>query len=111
MPMTSDAKRALSTTIRSLRVRLLEDLHAATETAYRLAVRSRDAGLDEAARTRRARLEGWVAEQLRAQGTRKATAEGVRTVAEFRQDAEKQAAYTLLNRLVILRLMEATGPG
>ena len=31
MSMTSDAKRALSTTIRSLRERLLSDLHAATE--------------------------------------------------------------------------------
>lgn len=67
MPMTPDARRALSTTIRSLRARLLGDLHDATQTAYRLSVRARDAGLDEAARSRRARLEAWVAEQIRAQ--------------------------------------------
>ncbi|MGA4981951.1 BREX-6 system adenine-specific DNA-methyltransferase PglX [Streptomyces cellulosae] len=108
MPMTSDAKRALSSTIQSLRARLLEDLHAATETAYRLSVHARDAGLDEAARARRGRLEAWVAEQLRAQGTAKA--KGNRSEDDFRREAEKQAAYTLLNRLVMLRLMEAPGP-
>ena len=103
--MTPDAKRKLSATIRSLRTRLLGDLHDATETAYRLSVRTRDAGLDEAARVRRGRLEAWTAEQARASGgTRKA-----RTVEDFRRDAEKQAAYTLLNRLVLLRLMEAAG--
>ncbi|XHM63353.1 BREX-6 system adenine-specific DNA-methyltransferase PglX [Streptomyces nigra] len=106
--MTSDAKRALSSTIRSLRARLLDDLHAATETAYRLSVHARDAGLDEAARARRGRLEAWVAEQLRAQGTAKA--KGDRSAEDFRREAEKQAAYTLLNRLVMLRLMEAPGP-
>jgi hypothetical protein len=106
--MTSDAKHALATTIRSLRSRFLEDLHAATETAYRLSVPSRDAGLDEAARARRGRLEAWVAEQVRAQG---ATGNRVsRSAEEFRREAEKQAAYTLLNRLVLLRLMEAPDP-
>ncbi|MFL4905934.1 BREX-6 system adenine-specific DNA-methyltransferase PglX [Streptomyces sp. MMS24-I2-30] len=108
MPMTSNAKRALSTTIRSLRARLLEDLHAATETAYRLSVHAREAGLDEAARTRRGRLEAWVAEQLRAQGAAKT--KGDRSADDFRREAERQAAYTLLNRLVMLRLMEAPGP-
>ncbi|MFE7369312.1 BREX-6 system adenine-specific DNA-methyltransferase PglX [Streptomyces anulatus] len=107
MPMTSDAKRALSTTIRSLRARLFEDLHAATETAYRLSVPARDAGLDEVARARRGRLEAWVAEQLRAQSAAKA--KGNRSADDFRREAEKQAAYTLLNRLVMLRLMEAPG--
>lgn len=108
MPMTSDAKRALSTTIRSLRTRLLDDLHAATETVYRLSVRAPDAGLDEATRARRGRLEAWVAEQQRTQGAGKAT--GGRSTEDFRREAEKQAAYTLLNRVVILRLMEAPGP-
>ena len=108
MPMTPDAKRALSITIRSLRSRLLDDLHAATETAYRLSVRASDAGLDQAARTRRGRLEQWCAEQARAH--RVAQAKGTRTTEDFRREAEKQAAYTLLNRLVMLRLLEAPGP-
>ena len=106
--MTSEAKRALSATIRSLRDRLLEDLHAATEMAYRLSVYARDAGLDEAASARRGRLEAWIAEQIRAQdntGTKRN-----RSREDFRREAEKQAAYTLLNRLVLLRLMEAPGP-
>lgn len=110
MPMTSDAKRVLSATVRLLRARLLESLHAATETAYRLAVRARDAGLDEAARTRRTRLEVWVAEQLRAQDASETMGKRPRTAEDFRCEAEKQAAYTLLNRLVILRLMETPGP-
>ena len=110
MSMTSDAKRALSTTIRSLRARLLDDLHAATETVYRLAVRARDAGLNEEARTRRTRLEAWIAEQLRAQDAGATKSKKPQTAEDFRREAEKQAAYTLLNRLVILRLMEAPGP-
>lgn len=108
MSMTSDAKHALATTVRSLRARLLDDLHAATETAYRLSVPSRDAGLDEAARARRGRLETWMAEQVRAQAA--VGAKGSRSKEDFRREAEKQAAYTLLNRLILLRLMEAPGP-
>lgn len=104
--MTPDAKKALSSTIRALRTRLLEDLHAATETAYRLSVRAQDAGLSERARVSRDRLEAWVAEQQRAdEATRKKGAKP-RTAEAYRGDVEKQAAYTLLNRLVVLRLME-----
>lgn len=104
--MTPEAKKALSSTIRGLRQRLLDDLHVATESAYRLSVRPQDAGLDEVARTKRRRLDDWLDEQLRAQapGARRRDRE------EFRREAEQQAGYTLLNRLVILRLMEEPGP-
>lgn len=105
MTMTPEARRALSSTIRGLRARLLDDLHAATETAYRLSVRARDAGLEEAARRKRARLEAWVAEQVRAQRATGSKGKGARSGKDFRRDVEKQAAYTLLNRLVLLRLM------
>src|SRR6185437_3094521 len=108
MPMTPGAKAALSTTIRELRERLLVDLRTATETAYRLSVRARDAGLDEAARTRRARLDAWIAEQMRAQDA--TASKSKRTEDDFRREAEKQAAYTLLNRLILLRLMEEPPP-
>ncbi|MCU0937002.1 MAG: BREX-6 system adenine-specific DNA-methyltransferase PglX, partial [Gammaproteobacteria bacterium] len=104
--MTPEAKRRLSGTVRSLRERLLEDLHAATESAYRLSVRARDAGLAEAARVRRQRLEEWVEEQVRGEA---AQGRAARTPEDFRREVEKQAAYTFLNRLVILRLMEAMG--
>ena len=113
--MTPEAKKALSSTIRGqqssatnggLQQRLLDDLRIATESAYRLSVRAQDAGLDEAARTKRKRLDRWLDEQVRAQ-----TAGGRRRErVEFLREAEQQAAYTLLNRLVILRLMEEPGP-
>jgi hypothetical protein len=105
--MTSEAKRALSATIRSLRARLLADLHDATEAAYRLSVRTQDSGLQEAARARRQRLETWTSEQLRTQQAAKTGTKVKRSSEDFRREAEKQAAYTLLNRLVLLRLMEA----
>ncbi len=106
MAMTPEAKKALSSTIRGLRQRLLEDLRLATESAYRLSVRAQDAGLDDAAKTKRLRLDSWLDEQLRAQaaGGRR------RQRDDFLREAERQAAYTLLNRLVILRLMEEPGP-
>lgn len=113
MTMTSDAKRALSKTIRELRAYLLEALHAAVETEYRFSIkRAQDADLDEARTARRRRFEGWIAEQLRAEAlSSKAAAKkkSGRTAEDFRRDAEKQAAYTLLNRLVFLRLLEAAG--
>ena len=106
MAMTPEAKKALSSTIRGLRQRLLEDLRLATESAYRLSVRAQDAGLDEAATTKRQRLEIWLEEQKRAQ----AAGGRSRPREDFLREAEQQAAYTLLNRLVILRLMEEPGP-
>ena len=130
MAMTSEAKRALSATIRRLRDHLLVALHDATESTYRLAVPAADAGLGEVARQRRGRFESWLREQVRSQQGRGKTAgartagartagaraagqrtAGARTAEDFRREAEKQAAYTLLNRLVLLRLMEAPGPG
>jgi hypothetical protein len=116
--MTPEAKQALSKTIRGtkgtpsgsenqgLRQRLLADLHDATESTYRLSVkRAQDSGLDEAGLRKRKRLEAWIDEQWRAEGG----VSGRRSREDFRREAEQQAAYTLLNRLVILRLMEAPG--
>ena len=118
MPMTPEAKQALSKTIRGpkgtpsgsenlgLRQRLLADLHDATESTYRLSVkRAQDSGLDEEGLRKRKRLEAWIDEQWRAEGG----VSGRRSREDFRREAEQQAAYTLLNRLVILRLMEAIG--
>ena len=112
--MTPEAKKALSSTIRGkqgttnggLRHRLLDDLRLATESAYRLSARVQDAGLDEAAKTKRQRLEIWLDEQKRAQEA----AGRRRQRDDFLREAEQQAAYTLLNRLVILRLLEEPGP-
>ncbi len=100
--MTPEAKKLLSSTVRALRARLLGDLQAAMETEYRFAVpRARDAGLGEAAARKRARLEAWLDEQLRAQGAG-GKGKQARTREDFRREVEQQAAYTLLNRLVVL---------
>ena len=103
--MTPEAKRTLSNTIRALRTRLLEDLHAATEGAYRLSLPATDAKLNESARIRRQRLESWIAEQVRALPLKEQAGASER----FRLEVEKDAASTLLNRIVYLRLLEASG--
>lgn len=102
MTMTSDAKTKLSKAIRALRERLLIELREATDRQYLLSIRNPK--LDAATRARRQRLEDWLAEQ-----ERRETGKPKRTQDHFRREAEKQAAYTLLNRLAILRIMEATG--
>ncbi len=86
--LTPEARSCLSTTIRTLRERLIADLDAAAESAYRLSIPADRAGLSESARVRRARLE-------RAIGNR--------------DRAAKEAAATLVNRLVLLRHLEALG--
>src|SRR5690606_18939467 len=106
--MTPEAKRKLSGAIRELRAYLIETLEGALMQEYRLAIpRAEDAGLDEARTAKRRRLEAWTAEQLRAEGGAKK--KGARAAEDFRREAVKQAAYTLLNRLVFLRLLEAAG--
>ncbi|MEX0671361.1 MAG: hypothetical protein WD060_12990, partial [Pirellulales bacterium] len=67
MAMTTDAKQALKETVRSLRARLLADLHNATESRWQLGVRVQNADLDEATRATRATFEAWAAEQVRTQ--------------------------------------------
>jgi len=47
-------------------VRLIDELGEATERAYRLSIPANKADLREASRIRRARLEGWIAEQVHA---------------------------------------------
>ena len=60
MTMTPEAKSQLSTTIRALRERLLEDLHTAVEGAYRMKLSRTQADLSEVPRTKRQRLEAWI---------------------------------------------------
>ncbi len=105
MTMTTEAKRALSKTIRGLRARLLEDLAEATERAYRLSIDAKRAELDEAARVKRTRLEGWIDEQVRALPAKARQGAPER----LRLEVVKDAAATLLVRLVYLRLLEASG--
>lgn len=107
MPMTPEAKRLLSNTIRGLRTRLLKDLHDEVVGTYRLTVvRAQDAGLAEAERARRARLDRWLDEQVRGEAEKGKRA---RSREDFLSDVIKLAAATLLNRIIFLRLLEAAG--
>lgn len=111
MSMTPEAKSKLSKIIRGtqgsanvgLRGKLLMDLEDETRRRYHLTIKQlSNAGLDEAHTAKRKRLEDWIDEQVRAEsGKNKRTAE------DFLIQVVRQAAYTLLNRIVILRLMEA----
>ncbi len=107
-PMSSEAKTWLSGTVRKLRESLLKGLQDEVESVYRLSLPAARAGLDEARTRQRERLEGYLDEQVRAGGlVGKETREqaGRRHLAA----AVKLAAATFLNRLVVLRQMEALG--
>lgn len=116
MPLTSEAKRLLAETIRGtqqdpekgLRARLLRAIHDEAERQYRLSVPIADAGLDEAHRRRRERVEGWIDERARATKP-KNKIELKAAKDRLLLQAEKEAAATLINRLVLLRQLEAQG--
>jgi hypothetical protein len=116
MPLTPEAKKLLAETIRGtsqdphkgIRARLLRAIHDEAERRYRLAVPIAQAGLDEAHRKRRERIEAYIGERARALKPRNKTelkAAEERLLAQ----CEKEAAATLLNRLVLLRHLEALG--
>ncbi|MBN2191667.1 MAG: BREX-6 system adenine-specific DNA-methyltransferase PglX [Polyangiaceae bacterium] len=106
--LTPEAKQLLSATIRGLRERLLRDLHDEAERRYHLSVPLGQAGLDEALGRRRARLDAWLDERVRAS---KARNDKERKAARERLlgQAVKEAGATLINRLVLLRHLEAMG--
>jgi hypothetical protein len=106
--LTPEAKQLLSRTIRELRERLLRDLRDAAEGRYRLSLPLDKARLPEELRKKRERLEGWLDERVRSAAPKdKKAAEAAR--ARFLADAQKEAAATLVNRLVLLRQLEALG--
>ncbi len=125
MPLTPEAKKLLAETIRGtqqdpekgLRARLLRAIHDEADRGYRLSVPLQDAGLDEAHRRRRERIEAWIDERARATPSPAGTARApVKSNAELRTteerllgQAEKEAAATFLNRIVLLRHLEALG--
>ena len=106
--LTPDAKQFLSTTIRGLRERLLRDIQDEAERRYHLSVPLSQAGLDEAHRRRRERLDAWIDERVRAS---KPKNDKERRAIRDRllQQAVKEAGATLINRLVLIRHLEAMG--
>ncbi|MBK8596377.1 MAG: BREX-6 system adenine-specific DNA-methyltransferase PglX [Holophagales bacterium] len=108
MTLIPSVRRRLSETIRDLRARLLADLHAAVVAEYRLTLPVARSGLSEAAAIKRQRLEGFLEEKVRAGRARDAAGkEEIRKRAL--EGAVKEAASTLLNRLVFVRRLEALG--
>jgi hypothetical protein len=106
--LTPEVKNKLSSTIRSLRDRLLTDLHNATESTYRLSIGAIEkAGLAEEAYRKRRRLEAWLEEQVRAEAGKKGDREAIRQ--RYLRSAQGLAAATMVNRLVVVRQMEALG--
>jgi hypothetical protein len=109
MNLTPTAKSYLSKTIRELRERLLRDIRDAAEADYRLSIlKVQEAGLDEARQVRRGRLEEWLDERVRATQPRNDQARAAARE-RFLNQAVKEAGATLLNRLVLVRHMEALG--
>jgi SAM-dependent methyltransferase len=106
--LTPEAKQLLAKTIRGLRARLIADLQAAAESRYRLSVPREKAGLAEEPSQRRGRLEAWLEERVRATPTQNKKEAGAAR-SRFLLDAVKEAAATLLNRMVLLRHLEALG--
>ena len=103
MYLTPQAKSKLSNTIRSVRERLLIDFHNAIDSAYRLSIPLKTAGLSEELHMKRQRLEQWLDEQSRSET--KAKKDEVRQ--RYLKTAEKLAAATFLNRLIVIKQMEA----
>lgn len=118
MPLTPDAKRVLKDTIRDLRLHLCGPVEAESDDhgaihdearrRYRLSESSTTAALDEAHSRRRERIEAWIDERARATRA-KNKAELNATKDRLLRHAEKEAAATLINRLVLLRQLEAHG--
>jgi hypothetical protein len=116
MSLNPDAKKLLAETIRGttqapekgLRARLLVAIHDEADRRYRLSVPIAEAGLDETHRSRRKRIEDWLDERTRATKP-KNKAEQRATRDRLLTQAETESAATLINRLVLLRHLEALG--
>ncbi|MTJ10670.1 BREX-6 system adenine-specific DNA-methyltransferase PglX, partial [Anabaena sp. UHCC 0204] len=106
--LTPEAKNLLSSTIRNLRERLITDLYNAVDSAYRLSISASQAKLPEEQRIKRKRLETWLKEQNQGEGKGKKAAEKQQQELHL-QTAVKLAAATFINRLVVIKQMEAQG--
>ncbi len=109
--LTSTAKAQLAKTIRSLRDRLLNDLHNAVESTYLMGVKLERVKLDEERHRKRQRLEDWLAMQVKGELAIKKGKVSEKLKQEMqerhRRDLEKLAAATWLNRLVAIKHLEA----
>jgi hypothetical protein len=111
--LDSTTKEALRKMVRGLRQPLIDAFLEHAKSEYHLDVPADKARLTEAAAAHRRRLEQWIEEQCRATRVKKAgsKAKGAKDPLRMRflEQAAKEAAYTLLNRLVFVRTLEHHG--
>jgi hypothetical protein len=105
--LDSDSRKALEETIRRTRGTLPETLKKHTQSRLRLSLSLDKSGLEEPERTVRERFEQWRDERVRALKALDPKADD-KALGERALDlAVHECAATLVNRLVILRAMEA----
>ena len=108
MPMTEDAKSALSNTIHHLRKHLLRQLRKQTISLYQLHIENIEiANLPEELRRKRVRLENWIEAQI--QSKKKSETESAALKEYFLMEIVKKAVYKTLNRHIYIRLLEGFG--
>ena len=97
MPLTPEAKSLLAETIRGtaqapergLRARLLRAIHDEADRKYRLSVSIDEAGLDEAHRRRRERIDAWIDERTRGTKVRGDLHEQIDVPGQHRVDVDE----------------------
>ena len=109
--LTPTAKSQLSKTIRNLRDRLITDLHNAVESTYLMGVKLEQVQLDEERHCKRERLEQYLEELVKGDLAVYKGKQSPKLKQELRdrhrQDLEKLAAATWLNRLAVIKHLEA----
>ncbi|MEA5477966.1 DNA methyltransferase [Pseudanabaena galeata UHCC 0370] len=111
--LSPTTKAQLSKTIRNLRDRLLNDLHNAVESTYLMGVNLEQVQLDEERHCKRERLEKYLEELVKGDLAVYKGKQSAKLKQELRdrhrQDLEKLAAATWLNRLAVIKHLEAMG--
>lgn len=102
--MTPEAKSKLAKAIRALRAQLFADLSESLQRRYRLNLPVNAAKLSQELHCKRARLEAWLDERQHHDKTQAAAANQTRSA--LLGDIVQEAGYTLLHRLVYVRILE-----
>ena len=109
--LSPTTKAQLSKTIRNLRDRLITDLHNAVESTYLMGVKLEQVQLDEERHCKRERLEKYLEELVKGDLAVYKGKQSPKLKQELRdrhrQDLEKLAAATWLNRLAVIKHLEA----
>lgn len=109
--LSPTTKSQLSKTIRNLRDRLITDLHNAVESTYLMGVKLEQVQLDEERHCKRERLEKYLEELVKGDLAVYKGKQSPKLKQELRdrhrQDLEKLAAATWLNRLAVIKHLEA----